>query len=668
MLDKKLCRQYAEPGLKLDPNNGLLYAQQVEYVVGTEVKDFGTGPVLMLHFYPRERTAKGDYRPVLTMFQSQDDYVTLERDRGGRTKWRTAAFEKLFKDNSLGRSCALYSIEDERRVGSYFHDEESTGFSALIRAQDAYIAARRNDRQLAKERKVLARMEGLPALPENLEDWAHRNILPAYFFYDHARRGVAAGICSSCDGEVTLTGVKHNGKAVCLRCGRELTMKPRGRVKRLYDRETFQVVQRTAPGELVIRILKASAAYEGNGPVVYVAVREAARQFVRLGPDGAAIQERFYRSYRGMLTDWQAGDRPTNMGYVTFEGETCGHLYCDNLPEELRDTPWQYCPVKMYYEHYRSPMELHTFLVRFLEHPRLEHLIKTGFYNLAADMVYRYYVYKDRLDESQNRTHRILGVMAEDVPFLRGLDINSEGLKVYQEYCRANLKDRQRLLLWQAEHDVRYNVKDILDHMTVHRMIRYLERQHPCLQDRKTKHGAVRYGSMQAVVTEYRDYLDMCRQQNYDLSNSFVLYPADLQKAHDKVVQRIKHKADAKLRRDFKAAYKRVMGQLDFEANGLKIVYPASSDEIVAEGHALHHCVGGYVDQVAKQKCMILFLRRCKDEGKPFYTVEVRGRKVVQVRGMENRDATPKVQKFMALWERRVLQGRNLENDMENAA
>lgn len=78
--------------------------------------------------------------------------------------------------------------------------------------------------------------------------------------------------------------------------------------------------------------------------------------------------------------------------------------------------------------------------------------------------------------------------------------------------------------------------------------------------------------------------------------------------------------------------------------------------------------MGGYVDQVAKQKCIILFLRRCADEGKPFYTVEVRGREVVQVRGMENKEATPEVQKFMDLWEKRVLRGLDAEDGMEIAA
>ena len=668
MLDKKLCRRHADPGLELDPDNGLLHAKKVEYIVRTEVKDIEADPVLVLHFYPRERAAQGDCTPLWTMFQGRDDYVTLERGEDGKTRWRTAAFRNLGREYRFEDYCAFYSAQDERRVASYFKDDKHTGFLPLTLAQNGLMEARGRERQLARERKIVARMEGLPPLPDGLEDWAHREILPGYFFYGHARKGVAAGRCSVCGSEITLTDVKHNGEATCPHCGRELTMKPRGRVKRLYDRETCQVVQRTAPGELVVRILKATAAYEGNGPIVYVNVREVARQFVRVGPDGQMVQERFYLAYHGELTDWKDGDRPSNMGHTTFEGETCGHLYCDNLPDALAGTPWQYCPVRLFYEHRRNPMEMVTFLYRYLEHPRLEHLVKTGFYSLAADMVYNYYVYKDRLDETQNRTHRILGVMAGDVPFLRELDINSEGLKVYQEYCRMNLKDRQKLLLWQAKHGVKWNVVPILEHMTAHKFMRYVDGQYPRLRDRKAKYGGHRYGSMQAVVTEYKDYLEMCQKQKYDLANSFVLYPADLQKAHDKVAQRIKHNADAKLRRDFRAAYKRVMGRLDFEAGGMKIVYPASSDEIVAEGHALHHCVGGYVDQVAKQKCMILFLRRCADEGKPFYTVEVQGREVVQVRGMENKEATPEVRKFMDLWEKRVLRGLDAEDGMEVAA
>ena len=81
----------------------------------------------------------------------------------------------------------------------------------------------------------------------------------------------------------------------------------------------------------------------------------------------------------------------------------------------------------------------------------------------------------------------------------------------------------------------------------------------------------------------------------------------------------------------------------------------------------MHHCVGNYVDSVAQHKSMILFLRRCEDVEKPFYTVEVKERKVVQVRGMQNADKTPAVERFIHSWERQVLQRQDVEAAFEAA-
>lgn len=70
---------------------------------------------------------------------------------------------------------------------------------------------------------------------------------------------------------------------------------------------------------------------------------------------------------------------------------------------------------------------------------------------------------------------------------------------------------------------------------------------------------------------------------------------------------------------------------------------------------ALHHCVGSYTERVADGKCVILFLRKCSDESKPFYTIEVHGQEVVQVRGMGNCGMTPEVKTFVAAWKQSVL-------------
>ena len=81
---------------------------------------------------------------------------------------------------------------------------------------------------------------------------------------------------------------------------------------------------------------------------------------------------------------------------------------------------------------------------------------------------------------------------------------------------------------------------------------------------------------------------------------------------------------------------------------------------MIAESHVLHHCVGSYSERVAEKECIILFLRKCFDETKPFYTVEVRGQKAVQVQGKGNCDMTPEVEAFITVWEQRVLSTRHL--------
>ena len=656
MLDKKALRSFAanNPAPTIPQSHGLLHAQQVDYIIRTAVRIINHRRTLMLYVYDRTKVAAGDPTPVWTMFQAGGDFITLSRREDGSTGWREASFERLGEYYSFTRKCAFYSAQDELRVCDFFRDHDHGGMAALIRAQQATLDKRTQERQRRREKNIIQRMRPLRALPRGWQGWVRRDLMPAYFFYDY-RQGAKSvtGICSACGKDITLTGVKHNAKAVCPHCKRELTMKSKGRMGRIVDRDTVQFIQQTDPDELVIRIVKIYHTY--NRDTAKREFYENARIFVRRGPDGAVHSEQYYYSYdSGTLTHWKRGSRPVFSHYqYTFGADLCGHVYCGNLPRALTGTPWEYCPVAAFYAHFREPMELLPFLDAHVRHPRLEHLVKVGFFNLASDLAYGR-LRSDTLDETQCRTHRLLGVAAEDVAFLRKLDVNAVALQMFRE-C-ADTKDRQRLFLWRREHGVERDVAQCLEYMTPHRLMRYLEQQYPVLRTRKTQYGGQRYLDMQAVVTEYRDYLDMCVKLKYDMGNSFVLYPKDLQQAHDKAARRVKIKANAQMRQDFKAAMEAVSGHLDFEQDGMKIILPTTPDEIVAEGHALHHCVGGYTDRVARKECIILFLRQCDNLEKPFYTVEIRNRQAVQVRGLRNCDATPEVKRFMDQFERRVLQ------------
>lgn len=651
-INKKECRKFADPGTKMQLNNGLLHAGQIVYIVRTAIKIIDSHKILILYIHTREKAAQGDFKPCMTMFQSRNDFVTLEHRDDGSTAWRTSAFNHLDVNWSLSSKSAFYSSKDEECVRKYFKSDKS-GFLPLIIAQNAILEHRRLKRQRNRENRILDRMAGVKSLPRGLNGWIRRSVMPGYFFYDYKRSRDITGVCSACGREVMLSGVKQGAKLVCPHCKKEIICKPRSRRgSNMYDRKTCQVLQRISNSELVIRIIKVYYSYQDDIPDVQI--YENARQFIYKNPDGKICAEAYYYSYNNgfLLTHWKKGERPKySQWQECYEADTCGHVYTKNLQDELAGTPWKYCPVAQYYNNWHEPMESLPFLYAYLNHPRLEHLVKTGFYSLVSDIVYRYTC--GNIDESQNRTHKILGVAAEDVDFLREIDVSIAALQIFQQY--NGIKNRQKLLLWQIENQVEYNVLPILQHMTVHKAVKYLDSQYGFLRLRKTKYGAQRYKDMQELVTEYRDYLEMCRKLKYDLKNSFVKYPADLQKAHDKAAKSMKHKANAIMRREFAAVYKSIAGKYDFEKSGMKIVYPKNPDDLVKEGHALHHCIGDYVERVADRKCIILFLRQCSDLQHPYYTIEIQGKRVIQVRGVGNCSATPEVDKFVKAWEQRVL-------------
>lgn len=649
MLDKKLLRQFAaeHPAPSIPANHGLLHAPQVDHVIRTAIRIIGRRRTLVLYVYDRKRAAGGDPSPVWTMFQAGDDYITLAVQEDGSTRWREAAFERLGSRYCFTGKCAFYSVQDEQRVRGFFHDHNHGGMAALTRAQKAILDRRAHERQLRREKKTIDRMRPIRALPRGLNGWIRREVMPAYFRCEHASaKKPVTGICTSCGKESTLPHAAHNSKIACPRCGRELTVKSAGKTGRHVDRDTVQVVEGTGGAEVVARIVKVYYSYDRDRLAPNEAIYENTRVFVRQDPDGKAVAEPYYYSYgKGTLTHWMPGERPVFSHYqYNFEADACGHVYCRNLPEALAGTPWEYCPVAAFYGHFREPMQIWPFLLAHLEHPRLEHLVKVGFFSLASDLAYGR-VPDGLLDCSRNRTHRVLGVDASDVPFLRELDPDAITLRIFQGY--AGLKDRRELLLWQIRADVKRDVPEMLSFgATPRKLMRYAEGQ-------LASRAGARYRDAQAVLSEWRDYASMAAKLAG--GGAFRLYPRDLAAAHDDAQARLKAEEDAAMRRAFVSAMSGVPDGLRYRRDGFLVVVPSVPDEVVAEGRALRTCVGSYVGRVADGQCLILFVRAADAPDVPLCTMEVRDGRVVQLRGQGNSDPPPDVRAFVDGYERRVL-------------
>ena len=153
--------------------------------------------------------------------------------------------------------------------------------------------------------------------------------------------------------------------------------------------------------------------------------------------------------------------------------------------------------------------------------------------------------------------------------------------------------------------------------------------------------------SVAGVEQLWTDYLDAAEHLGLDLNNDVIRFPRNLLAAHDeRCATWAELQRQRKLEEDIKRAeehrkatverYNKLRKQYEFVFAGLRIVIPTSPDEIIREGAALKHCVGGYATRHAEGKTTILFLRRTDQPEKSLVTIEMNGKQLRQAHGWKN--------------------------------
>ena len=218
---------------------------------------------------------------------------------------------------------------------------------------------------------------------------------------------------------------------------------------------------------------------------------------------------------------------------------------------------------------------------------------------------------------------------------------------------KPNLRSRQELLQWQLKNHVHTVPTQWFAYMTARKFMRYMDSQLPDYM--QLKRAFLYRSPMEEAISTYSDYLQMCQEQNYDMKSSQVLFPKHCNEAHDELSRYIKKCRDEQTKRAFREVYEHLAEKANLTSKKLQIVCPKQTDDLIAEGQALHHCVGTYIERVAAKKCLIVFVRRVEEPKKPYVTVEVRNGKIEQIHGDHNSDPTEEVKKFVDLWSRKVL-------------
>lgn len=657
-IDKRACRKFAMPELEFNLNEGVLHVESCPYIIRTAVRNISGQRILVLYIYQSENILAGSLKPRWVMFHSRDDFATLSFRENAKATWQCSTLDSLDRIGSFDSKCAFYRQQDEARVARFCKCERGA-ISMLGYLQRQISYHKELERKWKKQRAIIDRMKCVSALPRDLKGFIHREVMPQYIFYDYQRRGPEHAFCIACRHEVSIAAAKHNASGTCPRCKKKITFKSRGKRGRIFDRETVQVLQKAEGNGLVLRIIKVYRSFADSDIPNHFEIWENARQFITLSSSGQCSVDAYYYHYKAGydLTPWCNGYRPVfDRWKYNFTADMSGVLYQRNLSDTLKDTPWAYSQLEAF-SGIASFSGVATFLSAYIKRPKIEHLIKMKLYRLVSGIIYGGYSYSalQAINFNGENMRAILGIDRPYFPLLRELNPSIDQLHLIRQLLQADHKPSTEQIKWFIASKISNAdaAKELLAHMSVHKLQRYVEQQFAPKDEAALKR--VDYYKINTLITDYHDYLCMCKELQYDVKNSFILFPRELKAAHDSVAKTLKDKRTAEHEKAIAGSFDEWQKRYQYQSKELMMIPPHSAKEIVDEGAALHHCVRLYVKNVAEKKSVILFVRSVDEPDKSLCTIEVKDGQVTQARGFDNEEPPAQITAFIEQWKQRVL-------------
>jgi len=657
-IDKRACRKFALPEMEFNLNEGVLHVESCPYIIRTAVRNVAGQRILMLYIYQRESILAGSIKPRWVVFQGRYDFATLSLRENASATWQCSPLDSLDRIGGFDSKCAFYRQQDEARVARFCKCER--GAISMLGYLQRLISYRKElERKWKKQRAIIDRMKYVPVLPRDLKGFIHREVMPQYIFYDYQRKAPGHAYCTACRHEVRIAAAKHNTSGLCPRCKKKITFKCRGRRGRIFDRETVQVLQKAEGNGLVLRIIKVYRSFADSDIPNHFEIWENARQFITLSSSGQCSVDAYYYHYKAGydLTPWCNGYRPVfDRWKYNFTADMSGVLYQRNLSDTLKDTPWAYSQLEAF-SGIASFSGVATFLSAYIKRPKIEHLIKMKLYRLVSGIIYGGYSYSalQAINFNGENMRAILGIDRPYFPLLRELNPSIDQLHLIRQLLQADHKPSTEQIKWFIASKISNAdaAKELLAHMSVHKLQRYVEQQFAPEDEAALKR--VDYYKINTLITDYHDYLCMCKELQYDVKNSFILFPRELKAAHDSVAKTLKDKRTAEHEKAIAGSFDEWQKRYQYQSKELMMIPPHSAKEIVDEGAALHHCVRLYVKNVAEKKSVILFVRSVDEPDKSLCTIEVKDGQVTQARGFDNEEPPAQITAFIEQWKQRVL-------------
>lgn len=451
---------------------------------------------------------------------------------------------------------------------------------------------------------------------------------------------------------------KHGERDQCALCGYMITYLADGRGRRgINDYQNFIVFEAVSETQLLAKCIRVSQRFANPDSGKYFAdvsseifdysYYEVARYYFEVGKKPL----KFIRKSVFTGFEWQEGwkkcSRFSEPVFVMSPYGGGDNSYIILGEEEIYSTQFGYMVqeaaqyISSAHRYTTLSNMLITLLGSYCTKPQLEYILKAGFPDIV-ESVLSHQLCGLRLNWKSNDLKKVLGMNKAEIKALKGWStmqiVNYRELRKIDK--RAELDDIVALLskIAPSGNYMYYFVRDEL------------------IRDRgETCRSVRRYlDKCKASLRDWKDYLDQCRQLEYDLYDPAIYKPRDLLAVHERLTTIIKVRAAEELEQKIaELSDERRMYRYYDSDYDIFIREPVSVQEIIDEGKALMHCVAGYSDRHVRGDLTILFIRKAEDPLSPFYTMEVSNLgKIVQCRGYHNNREIPKP-KYISDFERK---------------
>ena len=574
-------------------------------------------------------------------------------------RWSEACLENLaIKDNewynkrySIAKLIYYASHQDEIEAAKYFGYESIPSADAILAFQYENRNRKLQQQHERTRQFIESLMCQLKPIPTDIEDYARKQVFVSHRYIFYKRRGnQIEGVCSYCHSTVSLAadGHKHNDEVRCPSCHKKVTLKAEGRIQDLTQNTYFVIINKISTGLMLRRFYAHSriSHVENVSTQQMFVIFEDARDFI---PFNGTKAKHYVMECKDGKEVWKYVEEryfywcQNNSTTVPSFGFP---LYQKGLTQELRGTPFEYSGLKEAakgLKKYRGEaIDPEDYLFHWKMEPILEPLAKAKLYSLVWDICYGSWhtttstlfdVRKDR------RLHKLLNVRKSDIKIIQKYNFNHSQLDIYR-LVLGEPDAVEWVKLTKMNSDKSCSKKPTADHLYP-RLKKCIEKfgvkvTRRVLFDYLPTQITETYNNLETILSDWLDYTDECRELQYNMEDTMVLYPKDLLHSHSITSQKVKKEKEMVMDKRIRHRYKADRPKYEYRSGDYVVMLPRNQADLIKEGKMLRHCVGGYDWKVADGISTILFIRKREDTSSPFVTAEFSDGRVVQIRAYKN--------------------------------